>query len=249
MAIKLLYLSNKSKHVGVTKPMNIRFIAGIALFLACFALSTPSLAQSVDVSPPDPEHADFNRKVYYKNKLEIGFVAGYLPYNSKFIFDFLEGKSEPRAPLDYTLVPLSLSLRWHLDDISGPGILRGNTDVTFSGNYTAIPQGPESYYASFMTGARYNFVQPNWRVAPYLEENVGLGFTDAKGPKGVMYAQGQDFTFTFSIGSGLRYNFDPRYSVSVGMTYMHISNFYLSKKAPNFGINVFGPTVGVNVGF
>jgi hypothetical protein len=153
------------------------------------------------------------------------------------------------VPLDYTLVPLTLSLRWHLDDIGGPWILRGNTDVTFSGNYTVIPQGPESYYASFMMGARYNFVQPNWRIAPYLEGRVGCGFTDARGPKGVMYAQGQDFTFTYSMGGGFRYNFDPRYSVSAGVAYMHVSNLYLSKDAYNYGINVFGPTVGVNIGF
>ena len=144
---------------------------------------------------------------------------------------------------------MTLSLRWHLDDIGGPWILRGNTDVTFSGNYTIISQGPESYYASFMTGARYNFVQPNWRVAPYVEGRVGAGFTDAKGPDGVLYAQGQDFTFTFSMGAGLRYNFDPRYSVSAGVTYMHISNLYMSKDAYNYGLNVVGTTVGLNVGF
>lgn len=228
--------------------MDIRWYAGIALSLAGFALSTPSFAQPVNVTAPVSEPVDFNRQVYYKNKLEIAFDAGYLPDNTKFIFDIFERQSEPRTPLNYTLVPLSLSLRWHLYDISGPGILRGNTDVTFSGNYTVIPQGPESYYASFITGARYNFVQPNWRVAPYLEGRVGCGFTDAKGPKGVLYAQGQDFSFTLLTGGGLRYNFDPRYSVSVGITYMHISNLYLSK-APNYGINVFGPTVGINIGF
>ena len=194
------------------------------------------------------EPADFNREIYYKNKLEFSFDAGYLPYNSEFIFQFLEGENWDRVPLDYTLVPLTLSLRWHLDDIGGPWIFRGNTDVTFSGNYTVIPQGPESYYASIMIGARYNFVQPNWRIAPYLEGRVGCGFTDAQGPKGVLYAQGEDFAFTFSMGGGLRYNFDSRYSVSAGMSYMHISNLYLSK-AYNYGLNVYGPTIGVNIGF
>jgi len=234
--------------------MNIRTLAVAILSLACLALTTPASAQDPVQQPSDAtltesEPADFNRKIYFKNKLEVGFDAGYLPYNTEFIFQFMEGANWDRVPLDYTLVPLTLSLRWHLDDLGGPWFLRGNTDVTFSGNYTVIPQGPESYYVSFMTGARYNFVQPNWRVAPYLEGRVGAGFTDAKGPSGVLYAQGQDFTFTFSMGGGLRYNIDPRYSVSAGMTYMHISNLYLSKSAYNYGINVFGPTVGFNVGF
>ena len=233
--------------------MIIRTLAVSALLLACLSLSTPSRAQDSIKQPSDGalvnlEPADFNREIYYKNKLEFSFDAGYLPYNSEFIFQFLEGENWDRVPLDYTLVPLTLSLRWHLDDIGGPWIFRGNTDVTFSGNYTVIPQGPESYYASIMIGARYNFVQPNWRIAPYLEGRVGCGFTDAQGPKGVLYAQGEDFAFTFSMGGGLRYNFDSRYSVSAGMSYMHISNLYLSKDY-NYGLNVYGPTIGVNIGF
>ena len=235
--------------------MTIRTLAVITLSLACLALTTPASAQDSTNQPSDgsvySEPVDFNREIYFKNKLEFGFDAGYFPYNTKFIFDFMEGESWGRPDVfpDYTLIPLTLSLRWHLDDLGGPWFLRGNTDVTFSGSYTVIPQGPESYYASFMTGARYNFVQPNWRIAPYLEGRVGCGFTDARGPEGKLYAQGEDFTFTFWMGGGLRYNFDPRYSVSAGIAYMHISNLYLSNDAYNYGINVFGPTIGMNIAF
>jgi len=242
--------------MGVIEAMNIRTLAVIALSLSCFALSSPAFAQdstnqSVNATSPDSEPADFNREIYFKNKREFAFDTGFLNNNSPFIFNKLSGDGWYRFQdmPDYTLVPLTLSLRWHLDDIGGPWILRGNTDVTFSGNYTVITRGPESYYASFMLGGRYNFVQPNWRIAPYLEARVGCGFTDAKGPHGVKYAQGQDFAFTFTLGGGLRYNFDPSYSVSAGVAYMHISNLYLSEDAFNYGINVFGPTVGVNIGF
>jgi len=236
--------------------MNIRTLIAGTLALASLTLHTPAFAeeagiQQVQGSSAQSEPEDFNRKIYFKNKLEFAADAGFLNNNMPFIFNtFTEGTwDRPRGAPDYTLIPLTLSLRWHLDDLGGPWFLRGNTDVTFSGNYTFIPEGPESYYVSFMTGARYNFVQPNWRVAPYIEGRVGLGFTDARGPQGVQYAQGQDFTFTFSMGGGLRYNFDPKLSVSAGVTYMHISNLYLSKNAYNYGINVFGPTVGVNIGF
>jgi opacity protein-like surface antigen len=234
--------------------MNIRSLIVSTLSMAYLALPSSAFSQELTIQPFDgtiaySEAADFNREIYYRNKLELGFDAGYFPYNSQFIFQSLEGENWPQVPLNYTLVPLTLSLRWQLDDIGGPWMLRGNTDVSFSGNYTVITRGPESYYASVMMGARYNFVQPNWRFAPYLEGRVGCGFTDAKGPDGVLYAQGQDFAFTFSIGGGVRYNFNPRYSVSAGYAYMHISNLYLSKEAYNYGINVFGPTVGVNVGF
>jgi opacity protein-like surface antigen len=235
--------------------MKIRIMATILLaagLFACGAASaeeTPTQQAGQASAPQEPE--DFNRKIYFKNKLEFAADAGYYFYNTKFIFDFMEGKNWNRPDVfpDYTLIPIILSLRWHLYDINGPWFLRGNTDVTFSGSYTFIPAGPESYYASFMTGARYNFVQPNWRISPYLEGRVGCGFTDARGPKGVKYAQGQDFTFTFSMGGGVRYNFDPTFSVSAGITYMHMSNLYLSTEAYNYGVNVLGPTIGINYGF
>jgi hypothetical protein len=95
---------------------------------------------------------------------------------------------------------------------------------------------------------RRNFIQPRWRIVPYFELRGGVGDIDAKGPDGVLYAQGQDLTFTFMMGSGVRYNFNPRYSMSSGLTYMHISNAYLSQpKHEDFGINVYGPMVGFNM--
>lgn len=76
---------------------------------------------------------------------------------------------------------------------------------------------------------------------PYFEGRGGIGNINAKEPSGIEYAQGQDLTFT-----GARYNFNPRYSVPAGMTCMHDSNFYLSEpKYEDFGINVYGPIVGV----
>lgn len=43
-----------------------------------------------------------------------------------------------------------------------------------------------------------------------------------------------------------RYNFSPKYGVSAGMTYMPVSNFYLSESShEDFGINVYGAIVGV----
>jgi long-subunit fatty acid transport protein len=83
-----------------------------------------------------------------------------------------------------------------------------------------------------MFGVRRNFVQANWRVVPY-----------------VPWAQGQDLTFNFILGGGVRYNFNPRYSISTGIAYMHVSNAYLSQpKVTDHGMNVYGPTFGVNVG-
>jgi hypothetical protein len=220
----------------------------ISCTLALTYLTHPALSIGQDLKSQRSDEtllglrpADFNRQIYYKNKLEFSLDTGWLPYNIPFIFT-----PSDRNPRDYTLAPLIVSLRWHLDDIRGPWFLRGNTDLTFSGSYTVIPRGPESLYAAFMFGVRRNFVPANWRTVPYLEGRAGLGFTDAKGPEGVPYAQGQDFTFNFILGGGVRYNFNLRYSISAGIAYMHISNLYLSEpKVANWGINVVGPTFGV----
>ncbi len=240
--------------------MNLRNLTILALLLGCLTLSTSSFAQESKNQPsngasPRPELPDFNSAIYYKNKLELSFDAAGLPFNIPLIFDPLMGDKFARQPgtVDYTLIPLTLALRWHLYGISGPSFLRGNTDLMFGGSHTVIAQGPESRYDALMTGLRYNFVQPNWRTAPYLELRGGMGFTDAKQPEEkahhqLQVGQGQDFTFTFIMGGGVRYNFNPLYSMSLGIAYMHISNLYLSEpKYYNHGINVFGPNLGVNV--
>lgn len=192
------------------------------------------------------EPADFNRDIYYRNKLEFSLETGWLPINIPFVFDFLVGSTYTTWPLHYTMVPNIASIRWHVDGIGGPSILRGNTDFTFSGSYTAIPRGAETRYFAFDYGIRQNFVQPRWRIVPYFEARGGVGDINAKGPYGVPYAQGQDLTFTLMMGSGARYNFNPRYSIAAGLTYMHVSNAYLSQpRYEDLGINVYGTIVGV----
>jgi len=201
-----------------------------------------------------PQRPDFNREIYYRNKLEFSLDAGWLPINVPFPLDIFVGDVYNTYPLKYTLVPIFGSLRWHMSGISGPLILRGNWDLTCTGSITAIPRGPESRYFSWIMGVRRNFVPRNSRVAPYFDIRLGLGHIDAQGPKGVLYAQGEDFTFTVNMGSGVRYNINPRYAISGGLNFMHISNLDLSQGngkpnwgIRNYGINVYGPMVGIDI--
>jgi hypothetical protein len=196
----------------------------------------------------DDDLTDRNRTIYYKNKLEFSLEGGWLPINIPFPFDFLLGSGYNVTGLNYTLVPIIASVRWQVDDVGGRWILRGNWDVSFSGSVTTIPRGPETRYFSYIMGIRRNFVPRRWKVAPYLDGRLGLGEIDAKGPVGVAFAQGQNFTFTLNLGSGVRYNFNPQYAIQAGIHYMHISNLYLSEpKFLNYGINVYGPWVGINI--
>lgn len=200
------------------------------------------------VVPGSHSQIDLDNDVYYRNRLEFAFDGGWLPINIPFVFDLFLGDAYNMTPLRYTLVPLVASLRWHIDDVSGPWIFRGNWDMTFSGSITVIPRGPETRYFSYDMGIRRNFVPHRGNIAPYFDGRLGLGEINAKEPLGVLFSQGQNFTFTMNLGSGVRYNFNPRYSFSAGLNWMHISNLYLSEPAfSNYGINVWGPMFGMNV--
>jgi len=224
------------------------------------ASGVPAPTQSADsigtheVSKPgsrvisEGEQPSFHQDVYYKNRLEFAVDVGWLPVNIPFVFDVFLGDGYNMTPLRYTLVPVVASLRWQINDVGGPWIFRGNWDMTFSVSATAFPRGPETHYFSYDMGIRRNFVPRHGKIAPYFDGRAGLGRIDAKEPLGVQFAQGQDFTFTVNMGSGVRYNFNSRYSFSAGLNWMHISNLYLSEpKFANYGINVYGPQFGFDV--
>ena len=200
--------------------------------------------------------ADFSRAAYYRNKLEFSLEGGWHPINIPFPLDVFVGDAYNSYPLKYTLVPIFASLRWHLGGPWGPSILRGNFDLTFTGSVTGVARGPESRYFAYLMGIRRNFIprKGNGRIAPYFDVRLGVGRIDAKGPQGVLYAQGQDLTFTVNMGSGMRYNFNSRYAISAGLNFMHISNLDLSESngkpnwgVGNYGINVYGPIVGIDI--
>lgn len=195
-----------------------------------------------------PKFSDFNQEIYHRNRLEFALDAGWLPINVPFPFDFLEGDPYDLYPLRYTLVPVVASVRWHFTNIGGRWFFRGNWDMTASFSATAIPRGAETHYVSYDMGVRRNFVPRNSRIAPYADLRLGLGIINAKGPLGVYFAQGQNYTFTANLGAGVRYNLNSRYGISAGLNWMHISNNNLSgPKYSNYGINVYGPMVGFDV--
>ena len=50
-----------------------------------YSKRVPSDKTSRDAKP------DFNRDIYYRNKLEFSFESGWLPINIPLVFDFLVG--------------------------------------------------------------------------------------------------------------------------------------------------------------
>jgi hypothetical protein len=140
---------------------------------------------------------------------------------------------------NYTIVPTLVTVGWQLDATSTEGWTRGNTEFSFSGVYDDVVHGPESRFVGAVFGPRYNFVQPGWKWVPYVDCRVGFVFTDATGIWG---AQGQDFCFTFMIGTGVRYVINEHCGFSVGAIYQHVSNGGLSEpEFANQGLDAVGP--------
>ncbi|NUN92165.1 MAG: acyloxyacyl hydrolase [Verrucomicrobiae bacterium] len=149
----------------------------------------------------------------------------------------------------YTLVPAEMTLSLKLDDVSLDdelgGILRGNTEFVFRAFGMAVKEGIEERFVGMQYGPRYNFVQPGWDIVPFIEGNVGFGFTDSRGyvdPVKGQQGQGQDFCFNFGIGLGFRYDISPSWFMRVAGNYTHFSNGGLSEPGrKNRALDAAGP--------
>jgi opacity protein-like surface antigen len=150
----------------------------------------------------------------------------------------------------YTIIPISLTASLRLDDVSLDhelgGILRGYSEFFFRADYDQIVHGPETHYEGVIVGPRYNFVQPNWKIIPYVEGGVGIVFADSTPAQGGL---GQDFNFTFIVGAGAKYNITDDFFVRLGAEYQHISNAGLSDPIPNNAIDAVGPKLSFGYSF
>lgn len=154
----------------------------------------------------------------------------------------------PNQP--YTIVPIDLVASLKLDDVSLDnflgGWLRGYSEFFFRGDYDQIVWGPENHYEGIYAGPRYNFVQPGWKIIPFVEGGVGIGFADANPAQGGL---GQDFNFSFEVAAGMKYNFCGDFFARLEIQYQHISNAGLSAPIPNNQIDALGPKVSIGYAF
>lgn len=148
-------------------------------------------------------------------------------------------------PNSYEVAAQLLTARWRWGTIQRDSWLRGYNQVYFSALGESILRGPESYYFGVSAGFRYNFVQPGWRLHPYISGGVGLGWLDSHAE--VPGAQGQDFTFNILSAIGVSYQVNDHLKVNVGGLYQHLSN--AGQTDPNPSLNLFGPQLGVTYSF
>jgi opacity protein-like surface antigen len=151
---------------------------------------------------------------------------------------------------NYTIEPIEITAGLKVDDVSLDnflgGIFRGYTEFLFRGQYDVISHGPEDRYAGILVGPRYNFVQPGWKIIPYVEGTVGIGFANSNPTQGGL---GQDFNFSFETGAGAKYQINCDWSVRLGVQYQHMSNAGLSSPIKNNPIDAIGPILSVGYSF
>jgi opacity protein-like surface antigen len=151
----------------------------------------------------------------------------------------------------YTIVPIDLTASLRLDDVGldnmAGGIFRGYSEFFFRGEYEQIVRGPENHYEGLMVGPRYNFVQPGWKIIPFIEGGVGAGFADSNPQAGGL---GQDFNFSFEVSVGAKYQINCNWYLRLAAEYQHVSNAGLSDPPnPNHPIDAVGPVLSVGYAF
>ena len=159
----------------------------------------------------------------------------------------------------YTYVPVNLTASLKIDEVSLDdfcgGVFRGYTEFFFRGYWNQITSGHENRIAGASFGPRYNFVQPGWKIVPFVEAGVGFGFADSNptyGPGGYRdneHGLGQDFNFLFSVSVGARYDIDETWYLRAAFFYQHFSNADMSSPISNRAIDAIGPELSIGMNF
>jgi hypothetical protein len=204
----------------------LRGAAIIASFLAFFLTSSQAFAGE--------EGSTFTSSM---NALEPPRFE--LAVESAYLFGFINSPRSYEIGAEF----LTARVRWGVRQ--SDGWLRGYNQFYFSAVAEPIFRGIEDHYFGLNFGLRYNFVQPNSRLVPYVSGGVGLGWIDSH--PNIPGGQGQDFTFNILAAAGVAYELSERWKVEAGVLYEHLSNG--GQTSPNPSLNLLGPQLGVTYSF
>ena len=141
----------------------------------------------------------------------------------------------------------NLRLGWML---ASPGLEQGFFRGAWEGlveiSNSMIFEGPGSYMGGITGLLRYSFVQPGWRLVPYVQGGVGIIYNDVYKDED-QQAIGQAIEFTPQCSLGVHYLFSRNWSVDAEAMFHHISNAGLAER--NRSINALGGFIGVTYYF
>ena len=137
--------------------------------------SGTKLAVSPNSNAENPD--DLASHIFVEDRITLEFMTGAM---------FSPCGIGPVVPV-YNYQQNNVRLGWMLDspDSWGP---QAGIDDPLRGNFEAILEATGSYvwysFGTYMVGVtglvRYNFVQPNWIVVPYIQGGAGVVYTNGR---------------------------------------------------------------------
>ena len=226
-------------------------IVSAVLFTGLFTISSASQAGDGDLSVPgsdaklavspnskSAEPDDLASHIFVEDRITLEFMTGAM---------FSPSGIGPVVPV-FNYQQNNVRLGWMLDspDSWGP---QAGIDDPLRGNFEAILEATGSYvwysFGTYMVGVtglvRYNFVQPNWIVVPYIQGGAGVIYTNARNWAD-QDAIGANVEFTPQFAGGLKFLLDKNWTFNIEGSFQHISNANTS--ARNEGVNASGGFVG-----
>ena len=184
------------------------------------------------------DSSDLASQIFVQDRIMLEFMTGVM---------FSPSGVGPVVPV-YNYQQNNIRLGWVLDspDEWGP---QAGMDDPLRGSFQALFETTGSYvwssFGTYMVGitglVRYNFVQPNWIVVPYIQGGAGIIYTNARNWSN-QDAIGGNWEFTPQFGGGLKFLLDKNWTFNIEGDFQHISNANTS--ARNEGVNAYGGFVG-----
>jgi hypothetical protein len=134
-----------------------------------------------------------------------------------------------------------------LNTPTGASMFRGNFEALIEISNSFITKGPGNYISGVTGDLRYNFVQPDAKLVPYVQVGVGFVLTDIHTYEDGYQLTSQALNFTPQGSVGVRYKAGKNWSIDMEAMFHHISNAGTGES--NAGINSGGILLGLTYFF
>ncbi|RBP35684.1 lipid A 3-O-deacylase PagL [Roseimicrobium gellanilyticum] len=172
---------------------------------------------------------------YRKGVTEVELSAGH--------FWSVGTKGTVRRP-DTEWIMGSARFGWMLNDASGSGPFRGNWEFLVGAFGDYFYDGPGNYFVGADLNLRYNFVQPNATVVPFIQIGAGGAYGDWADEAPEQGLVGTDWNWELQGALGVRWMLSERLALVTYAQWQHFSNGGSSNN--NRGLNGVGAMAGLS---
>jgi len=147
--------------------------------------------------------------------------------------------SSDRPDINHSLT--SWRIGWMLNDPTGTGFFRGNSELLLEGFFGKVFEGAGDYLGGATLQLRYNFVQPDARFVPYIQIGAGGFYSDIYKDQSQRLI-GKSVSINLQTAIGIRYLLSDTWALSLEGGYRHVSNPGTSER--NRGLDSLGMQLG-----